>query len=115
MTPGHKFVVNDRVLEFFSGRSRREREELLRIWQGLAAAPYQQGEWLQKTASGRELQVERFGRQGASALPPKYLPIEGLALCAGQPETSFLPFRACKKSKFVFVGPPPTNKPSCWA
>lgn len=32
MTPGHKFVVDDAVLEFFSGRSRREREELLRIW-----------------------------------------------------------------------------------
>jgi hypothetical protein len=62
MTPGHKFVANDRVLEFFSGRSRREREELLRIWQGLAAAPYQNGEWLQKTASGRQLQVKRFGR-----------------------------------------------------
>ena len=62
MTPGHKFVVNDRVLEFFSGRSRREREELLLISQWLAAAPYQKGEWLQKTGSGRELQVKRCGR-----------------------------------------------------
>ena len=62
MTPGHKFVVDDAVLEFFSERSRREREELLRIWRGLAATPYQKGEWVQKTASGRELQVIRFGR-----------------------------------------------------
>ena len=53
--------------------------------------------------------------QGASVLVANYLRIEGLALFAGQPETSFLPFRACKKAKFVFVGPPPTNKPSCWA
>jgi hypothetical protein len=62
MTPDHKFVVDAAVLEFFSGRTRREREELLRIWSALASAPYQKGEWLQKTAAGRELQVKRFGR-----------------------------------------------------
>jgi hypothetical protein len=27
----------------------------------LAEHPYQKGEWLQKTAGGRELQVKRFG------------------------------------------------------
>jgi hypothetical protein len=62
MSRGHEFVVDAAVLEFFAGRTRREREELLRAWQALADSPYQKGEWLQRTASGREVQVKRFGR-----------------------------------------------------
>lgn len=62
MTPERKFVLDDAVVEFFSGRSKREREELLRIFRNLADSPFQRGEWLQRTASGRELQVKRFGR-----------------------------------------------------
>jgi len=62
MTPVRKYVVDDAVLEFFAGRSGRERAELLRIWQELAVSPYQRGEWRQTTASGRELQVKRWGR-----------------------------------------------------
>jgi hypothetical protein len=62
MIPQHTFVVDDSVLEFFTGRSKREREELLRIFKSLADSPYQTGEWRQKTRSGRELQVKRFGK-----------------------------------------------------
>ena len=40
MTPEHKFVVDDAVLGFFNGRTHREREELLRVWRGLADYPY---------------------------------------------------------------------------
>jgi hypothetical protein len=61
MIPEHKFVVNDAVLGFFNSRKAREREDLLRIWKALAANPQHKGEWLQRTASGRELQVGRFG------------------------------------------------------
>ncbi len=56
----HKFVVDAAVVEFFAGRTKREREDLLRIFAGLAASPYQKGEWRQRTSSGRELQVKRF-------------------------------------------------------
>jgi hypothetical protein len=62
MTSGHKYVVDAVALEFFAGRTWREREELLRAWQGLADSPYHKGEWRQRTASGRELQVMRSGR-----------------------------------------------------
>ncbi len=62
MIPGHTYVVDATVLEFFVGRTRREREELLGVWREMAASPYQKGDWLQRTASGRELQVKRFGR-----------------------------------------------------
>ena len=62
MIPQHTFVVDDSVLELFTGRSKREREELLRIFKSLANSPYQTGEWRQKTKSGRELQVKRFGK-----------------------------------------------------
>ena len=62
MSLSHKFVVDESVLEFFSACTLREREQLLHVWRGLAASPYQKGEWLQRTASGRELQVKRSGR-----------------------------------------------------
>jgi hypothetical protein len=58
----HRFVADNAVVEFFAGRTKREREDLLRVFAGLAASPYQKGEWQQRTSSGRELQVKRFGR-----------------------------------------------------
>lgn len=58
----HKFVVGEAVVEFFAGRTKREREDLLRAFAGLAASPYQKGEWQQRTSSGRGLQVKRFRR-----------------------------------------------------
>ena len=62
MTPQYAFVADDTVLEFFTSRNKREREELLRIFKSLAASPYQKGDWQQKTKSGRELEVIRFGK-----------------------------------------------------
>jgi hypothetical protein len=62
MLPQYTFVVDDSVLELFISRGKREREELLRIFKSLADAPYQTGEWRQKTKSGRELHVKRFGK-----------------------------------------------------
>jgi hypothetical protein len=58
----HKFVVGADVVELFARRSKREREDLLRIFTNLATSPYQNGDWQQRTISGRELQVKRFGR-----------------------------------------------------
>ena len=58
----HTFVADDAVLELFAERNKREREELLKIFKALADSPYQKVEWRQKTESGRELQVKRFGR-----------------------------------------------------
>lgn len=52
MTTRHVFVVDNAVMELFAGRSKREREELLRIFKALAESPYQEGEWRQKTKSG---------------------------------------------------------------
>lgn len=62
MTPQHVFVVDDTVMGFFIERSKRERENLLKIFRTLADSPYQTGEWRQRTKSGRELQVKRFGK-----------------------------------------------------
>jgi hypothetical protein len=60
--PRHKFVVDDRVVELFVSRPKREREVRLMIFSNLAKSPYRRGEWLQWTSSGRELQVSRFGK-----------------------------------------------------
>lgn len=62
MISGHVFVVDDTVMEFFTDRSKREREDLLRVFKALAESPYQKGDWRQKTNSGRELRVRRFGK-----------------------------------------------------
>ena len=62
MTSRHVFAVDDTVMAVFTDRSRREREDLLKIFKTLAESPYQTGEWRQKTKSGRELQVKRFGK-----------------------------------------------------
>ena len=62
MTPRHVYVADDSVVEFFTERNKREREELLKIFRALAESPYQTGDWRQKTRSGRELQVKRFGK-----------------------------------------------------
>ena len=62
MTPAHIFVADDAVVEFFTERNKRERDELLKIFRALAESPYQKGEWRQKTKSGRELQVKHFGK-----------------------------------------------------
>ena len=55
-------MADNSVLEVFIDHNRREQEELLRIFKSLADSPYQAGEWRQKTKSGRELQVKRFGK-----------------------------------------------------
>ena len=62
MTAKHTFVVDDKVVAVFTECSKREREDLLKIFKSLADSPYQKGEWRQRTKSGRELQVKRFGK-----------------------------------------------------
>jgi hypothetical protein len=62
MTARHVYVVDDKVMAVFTECSKREREDLLKIFKALAESPYQTGEWRQKTKSGRELQVKRFGK-----------------------------------------------------
>jgi len=52
-----KFVLDDAVVEFFAERTKREREQLLRIFRKLAENPHQKGEWILKTAGGWDLQV----------------------------------------------------------
>ncbi|HEX4265459.1 MAG TPA: hypothetical protein VH597_14075 [Verrucomicrobiae bacterium] len=58
----HVFVADDKVMAVFTECLKREREDLLKIFKALAESPYQTGEWRQKTKSGGELQVKRFGK-----------------------------------------------------
>jgi len=62
MSSRYAFAADDSVVEFFSRCSKREREDLLRLFRSLADSPHQKGEWIQKGRSGREFQVKRFGR-----------------------------------------------------
>jgi hypothetical protein len=57
----YKYTVDDSVLQVFLLASKRRREELLRIFDHLAAEPRSAGDSLQLDDTGRECQVKRFG------------------------------------------------------
>lgn len=58
----YSYAVDDSVLEFFSSSTKREREQLMRIFLALADDPFQKGDYVERSASGREVQVKRFGK-----------------------------------------------------
>jgi len=57
----YNYTVDDEVLRLFISLPRRRREELLRIFDQLAADAFQQGDSLQPDDTGRDCQVKRFG------------------------------------------------------
>ena len=58
----YTYVVGESVLGLFAESKSREREELLRIFHALGSNPFQSGDYIQKTASLRTLQIKRFGK-----------------------------------------------------
>jgi hypothetical protein len=50
------------VVRLFAEGKARDRQELLRIFQALGQNPFQPGDYVQRTASFRTLQVKRFGK-----------------------------------------------------
>jgi hypothetical protein len=62
VSAGYSYAVDAAVLTLFGQCSKRDREQLLRAFDSLLQTPSQRGEWTRRTASGRELQVKRFGR-----------------------------------------------------
>jgi len=57
----YNYTVDDEVLRLFISLPRRRREDLLRIFDQLAADAFQQGDSLQPDDTGRDCQVKRFG------------------------------------------------------
>ena len=62
MTSTFAYVVDESVMQLFADSKARERHELLQIFRHLGTNPYQPGDYVQKTASLREMQVKRFGK-----------------------------------------------------
>ena len=62
MKLSYAYVVDESVVLLFSESRGRERQELLRIFHALGQNPFQTGDYAQKTASLRTLQVKRFGK-----------------------------------------------------
>ena len=56
-----KYTVDDAVLHVFSAASKRQREELLRIFDFLSREPFTSGDSTQADRTGRRCQVKRFG------------------------------------------------------
>ena len=57
----YKYTVDEAVLQFFAGCSKREREQLLRIFPFLSSEPFTEGEATQPDQVGRRCQVKHFG------------------------------------------------------
>jgi hypothetical protein len=62
MNLAYAYAVDESVLQVFAACKGRDRSELLRIFEQLSNNPFQQGDFTQKTASLRELQVKRLGK-----------------------------------------------------
>ncbi len=61
MSSCYKYTVDDSVLQLFFSARKRDREELLRIFDHLAANPHLKGDSVQLDNTGRPCQVSRFG------------------------------------------------------
>ena len=57
----YRYAVDAAVLQVFSTATKRQREDLLRIFGLLLADPYQIGDTTQPDATGRRCQVKRLG------------------------------------------------------
>ncbi len=58
----YAYVVDESVVQLFSECKAGERRELLRIIHALGQNPFQPGDYTQRTASLRTLQLKRFGK-----------------------------------------------------
>lgn len=61
MSRSYTYTVDDAVLHLFLGARKRDREELLRVFDYLAANPHTAGDSVQPDQTGRPCQVKRFG------------------------------------------------------
>ena len=57
----YKYTVDAAVLKVFTGATRRQREELLRIFDFLSQNPFTDGDSTQPDNTRRQCQVKRFG------------------------------------------------------
>jgi hypothetical protein len=57
----YKYTVDEAVLHVFAASSKRQREDLLRIFAFLAREPFTPGETIQADRTGRRCEVKRFG------------------------------------------------------
>jgi hypothetical protein len=57
----YQYTVDDTVLQAFSASKKRQRDQLLRIFDFLAANPFTDGDSVQLDSVGRRCQVKRFG------------------------------------------------------
>ncbi len=60
MSLPYKYTVSGAVLTEFAVYSKRQREELLRIFSILSREPFTEGDFTEADATGRDCQVKRF-------------------------------------------------------
>ena len=60
MKPPYKYTVDDAVLQVFSTAKKRQRDELLRIFEFLAGDPFVESDSVQPDSVGRPCRVKRF-------------------------------------------------------
>ncbi len=58
----YAYVVDESVVQLFAECKARDRQELLRMFQAIGQNPFQRGDYVQRTAAMRTLEVKRFGK-----------------------------------------------------
>lgn len=61
MSVHYNYTVDDAVLRVFADAPKRQRTELLRIFDFLGNDPFLACDWVLKDSGGRPCQVKRFG------------------------------------------------------
>ena len=62
MSSEWQYLLNETSLQFLLGCRLRERDQLVHALEKLARNPAQRGDWEAKDATGRPIQIKRFGR-----------------------------------------------------
>lgn len=65
----YKYSVDDAVLHVFSAATKRQRLEVLRVFDFLVREPFTVGDSLQRDHTGRQCQVKRFGQWSVTYWP----------------------------------------------
>jgi len=69
MTERYAYALDEAALDVFGGCTNRERDQLVKIFRALAEFPTESGDFAEPSATGRRVEVKRFGKWQVSYWP----------------------------------------------
>jgi len=62
MTGRYSYALDEAALDVFSASTKRERDQLVKVFRTLAESPMEAGDFAETGASGRRVEVQRLGK-----------------------------------------------------